>query len=210
MTQLRATARRDEIVRAAAAEFDEVGYAAASLSSIAARLGRTKGAMSYHFSSKASLAREVAEYHFRQWDGVVAKIDANSYSGLETMIVLAFVVAARFRDDVLIRAGMRLQHDAGLHDLELPQPFAWWTKMTASLLERARAEGELGPEIEVNAAAEVLVEAFVGVQQIAHRETGAKDIHERVERYWRMLLPGLGITNPAELVARLSAESTRF
>jgi AcrR family transcriptional regulator len=208
--QERATARRDEIIRAAAAEFDEVGYAAASLSSIAARLNRTKGAMSYHFSSKGSLAQEVASYHFKQWEGVLSSIRAEGFSGLELTIVLSFVVAARFRDDVLIRAGMRLQHDAGLRDVELPPPFTWWTVMTRDLLVEGRELGQLPAEGDLDAAAEVLVEAFIGVQEISHRLTGAQDIDHRVTNYWILMLPGLGVPDGAALVARLGAAASEL
>ena len=210
MTQQRATARRDEIIRAAAAEFDEVGYAAASLSSIAARLGRTKGAMSYHFSSKASLAQEVAEYHFRQWDTVLAGIRADGYVGLETMIVVSFVVAVGYRDDLLVRAGIRLQHDAGLREVKLPPPYVWWTAMTRSLLAEGQGAGQIGADVDLDAAAEVLVEAFTGVQLVAHSMTHAQDIFERVERYWLLLLPGIGVADGPALVSRLGAASADY
>jgi AcrR family transcriptional regulator len=209
--QERATARRDEIIRAAAAEFDEVGYAAASLSSIAARLGRTKGAMSYHFSSKGSLAQEVAQYHFNQWPGITEGIRADGLTGLEAMVTLAFVVAARFRDNVLVRAGIMLQHDAGLkNEIELPPPYVWWMTMTRGLLQEGQADGQVAADVDLDAAAEVLVEAFIGVQQVSHRMTAVQDIHERVERYWLLLLPGLGVKNVPELVARLSAASLKY
>jgi AcrR family transcriptional regulator len=210
MTQQRASARRDEIIRAAAAEFDEAGYAAASLSSIAARLGRTKGAMSYHFSSKASLAHEVADYHFTQWAGIHAAIRADGHVGLEAMIVLSFVVATRFRDDVLVRAGIRLQHDAGLRDVKLPPPYIWWTGLTRKLIEEGRELGQIPADVDLDAAAEVLVEAFTGVQLVAHSQTHAQDIYPRIERYWAMLLPGLGVENGAELVTRLGAASAAY
>jgi AcrR family transcriptional regulator len=210
MTQLRATARREEIVRAAAAEFDEVGYAAASLANIAARLGRTKGAMSYHFSSKASLAHEVAAYHFGQWEQVLTAIRADGSIGIDVMVLVSFSIAARFRDDVLVRAGIRLQHDAGLHDVELPRPFVWWTKMTHDLLIEGKDAGQLAADLDVDAAAEVLVEAFTGVQQVAHRMTGARDIHERIERYWLLFFPGLGVSDGPALVARLGAASVAY
>ncbi|MFC4243667.1 ScbR family autoregulator-binding transcription factor [Gryllotalpicola reticulitermitis] len=210
MTQPRASARRDEITRAAAAEFDEVGYAAASLSSIAARLGKTKGAMSYHFSSKASLAREVVEAQYRQWEDVLSGIRTDGYSGLDAMILLAFAVAQRFRDDVLVRAGIRLQHDAGLHGVDLPTPFVSWMSVTRDLLAEANANGELQPVLDLEGAAEVLVEAFTGVQQVAHRLTRAQDIHGRVQRYWTLMLPGLGVTDPVERVARLAQQSEAY
>ncbi|GAA4167139.1 ScbR family autoregulator-binding transcription factor [Gryllotalpicola koreensis] len=210
MTQQRASARRDEIIRAAAAEFDEAGYAGASLSSIAARLGRTKGAMSYHFSSKASLAHEVAEYHFTQWEGVHAAVRADGYVGLEAMILLSFVVATRFRDDVLVRAGIRLQHDAGLRDVKLPPPYVWWTGLTHKLLEEGRELGQIPANVDLGDAAEVLVEAFTGVQLVAHSQSRAQDIYERIERYWALFLPGLGVADGAELVKRLGAASAEY
>ncbi|GAA4161039.1 hypothetical protein GCM10022286_18030 [Gryllotalpicola daejeonensis] len=208
--QQRATARRDEIIRAAAAEFDEVGYAAASLSSIAARLNRTKGAMSYHFSSKGSLAHEVAQYHYNQWEKLAPAIHADGFTGLEAMMVLSFVVAARFRDDVLVRAGIRLQQDAGLTDVELPPPFVWWIKTTRDLLAEGQRTGQIAAAVDIDAAAEVLVEAFTGVQQVAHRMTGARDIHERIERYWLQFLPGLGVPDGRDLVARLGAAAAEY
>lgn len=210
MTQPRATARRDEITRAAAAEFDEVGYAAASLSSIAARLGKTKGAMSYHFSSKGSLAREVVESQYRHWEDVLARIRADGNTGIDAMILLSFAVAGRFRDDVLVRAGIRLQHDAGLHGVELPTPFVSWMEITHTLLEEAQQNGELNSVLDVDAASEVLVEAFTGVQQVAHRLTTAQDIEVRVRRYWILVLPGLGVADGRERVDGLAAAATAY
>ncbi len=210
MAQERAATTRDEIARAAAAEFDEFGYAAASLSGIAARLGKTKGAMSYHFSSKASIAREVVESQYRQWGEVVRRIRADDYTGLEAMILISFVVAGRFRDDVLVRAGIRLQHDAGLHAVELPTPFVGWMDTTRPLLAEAQAMGELPAELDIDAAAEVLVAAFTGVQQVAHRLTRAQDIDMRVRHYWLLLLPGMGVADGEAIVSRLAAASQTY
>ncbi|GAB3609257.1 hypothetical protein GCM10027414_13820 [Humibacter ginsengiterrae] len=210
MTQARGAARREEIVLAAAEEFDELGYAASSLSSIAARLDRTKGAMSYHFSAKEQLARELVVRHNGQWDEVLDRIRADGLIGLEAMVLLSFIVATRFRDDVLVRAAVRLQHDAGLRDVDLPTPFVGWTKITLDLLTEAGASVTLPSGLDLPGAAEVLVEAFTGLQQVAHRLTGARDIHARVERYWLLVLPGLGVADPKQLVTRLRAESQRY
>ena len=209
MKQARAAARRDQILHAAAAEFDEVGYAAASLSSIAARLGRTKGAMSYHFSSKASLAQEVAANQYEQWGEVLERIRADGYDGIEALVLLAFVVAARFRDDVVVRAGIRLQQDAGLHGVDLPTPFVGWNDLTKRLLDNA-SDVQLPPGLDTEEVAEVMVEAFAGLEQVSYRLAHATDIGDRVRRYWLLLLPGLGIGDAENLVARLSVESERY
>jgi AcrR family transcriptional regulator len=207
MTQERAGHTRNEIVRAAAAEFDALGYSGASLAHIAARLGKTKGAMSYHFASKSALAREVVESQYAEWGDVLERIRADGHRGLEATLLLSFAVARRFRDDVLVRAGIRLQQDAGLRIDEMPVPFVGWIDMTRELLAEADALGQIHPTLSVEECAEVLVEAFTGMQQVAHRITGARDIHDRVRRYWLLVLPGLGVPDGAELVTRLAAAS---
>jgi len=209
MKQARAAARRDQILHAAAAEFDEVGYAAASLSSIAARLGRTKGAMSYHFSSKASLAQEVAANQYEQWGHVLERVRADGYDGIEALVLLAFVVAARFRDDVVVRAGIRLQQDAGLHGVDLPTPFVGWNDLTKRLLDSA-PDLQLPPGLDTEEVAEVMVEAFAGLEQVSYRLAHATDIQDRVRRYWLLLLSAFRVSDAENLVARLSMEAERY
>jgi AcrR family transcriptional regulator len=53
------SARRAQIVDAAIGTVAEVGYANASLSRIAARLGISKGVISYHFAGKEDLIAEI-------------------------------------------------------------------------------------------------------------------------------------------------------
>jgi TetR/AcrR family fatty acid metabolism transcriptional regulator len=52
-------ARRQQIVGAAIDTIAEVGYAQASLARIAARIGISKGAISYHFAGKDDLIKQV-------------------------------------------------------------------------------------------------------------------------------------------------------
>jgi AcrR family transcriptional regulator len=52
-------ARREQITRAAIDVLAESGFAAASLSAIADRIAVSKGVLSYHFTDKADLVREV-------------------------------------------------------------------------------------------------------------------------------------------------------
>jgi TetR/AcrR family fatty acid metabolism transcriptional regulator len=52
-------ARRQQIVGAAIDTIAEVGYAQASLARIAARIGISKGVISYHFAGKDDLIRQV-------------------------------------------------------------------------------------------------------------------------------------------------------
>ena len=53
-------ARRQQIVSAAIDTIAEVGFAQASLARIAARIGISKGVISYHFAGKDDLIRQIA------------------------------------------------------------------------------------------------------------------------------------------------------
>jgi len=59
-------ARRAQITEAAIDTFAEVGYANASLSRIAVRLGISKGVISYHFAGKDDLIREIVTQVLQQ------------------------------------------------------------------------------------------------------------------------------------------------
>lgn len=195
---------------AAAAEFDELGYSGTSLSGIAARLGKTKGALSYHFASKADLAREVTESQYRLWADVLGRVRGDGYGGLTALVLLSFAVGRRFRDDVMVRAGIRLQQDTSLRGVPLPTPYVGWIRITSELLAEARSAGEVDGTVDADAAAEFLVEAFSGLQQVAHRLTAASDIEDRIGRYWAMLLPGLGASGYAPRILRLAAASSAY
>ena len=54
-------ARREQILRAAIELLAEGGYAAASLAAIAARIGSSKGVISYHFDGKDELLAQVVQ-----------------------------------------------------------------------------------------------------------------------------------------------------
>ncbi|WP_022881868.1 ScbR family autoregulator-binding transcription factor [Gryllotalpicola ginsengisoli] len=209
MPQQRASSTRDEILRAAAAEFDEFGYAGASMSGIGARLGKTKGALSYHFSSKEALAREIIESQFDYWASVLRSIRSDGHDALAAMILLSFAVGRRFRDDVVARAAIGLQHDASLARGVAPTPFVGWNELSFELLAEAVELHHAQPTLSTDDSVEVLVEGFTGLQQVARRLTAAADIDERVRRYWLLALPGLGVPAPCDLVDRLAAD-TRY
>src|ERR1700685_3036742 len=60
------SARRAQIVEAALETLAEVGYANASLSRIAVRLGISKGVISYHFAGKDDLIAEIVTQVLQQ------------------------------------------------------------------------------------------------------------------------------------------------
>ena len=83
--QQRSVTTRLLILKAAIAEFAEKGFEAASIRSIAERIGLQHPLITYHFPSKGALWRASAEYAFAQirdeWDKVAP--DARDMSALE-------------------------------------------------------------------------------------------------------------------------------
>jgi len=73
------SARRAQIVEAAIETLAEVGYANASLARIAARLGISKGVISYHFAGKDDLIAEiVSQVLQRAWAYIQPRIEAQT------------------------------------------------------------------------------------------------------------------------------------
>jgi AcrR family transcriptional regulator len=73
------SARRAQIVEAAIETLAEVGYANASLARIAARLGISKGVISYHFAGKDDLIAEiVSQVLQRAWAYIQPRIEART------------------------------------------------------------------------------------------------------------------------------------
>ena len=72
-------ARRAQIVAAAIETLAEVGYANTSLARIAARLGISKGVISYHFAGKDDLIAEiVSQVLQRAWAYIQPRIEART------------------------------------------------------------------------------------------------------------------------------------
>ena len=79
------SARRAQIVEAAIETLAEVGYANTSLARIAARLGISKGVISYHFAGKDDLIAEiVSQVLQRAWADIQPRIEAQT-TGPETL-----------------------------------------------------------------------------------------------------------------------------
>lgn len=68
------TARRAQLIDAAIATVNEIGYHRASLSEIAARAGVAKSSIVYYFSSKEALLLSVVEHVFARVDEVVTPV----------------------------------------------------------------------------------------------------------------------------------------
>ncbi|MER5310931.1 ScbR family autoregulator-binding transcription factor [Streptomyces sp. NPDC002773] len=177
---------RRAILEAASIVFEKRGFAAAPLSEIIAVSGATKGALYFHFSSKEELARGVIEAQF----SALAELQLEG-SPLQQAIDSTHAVAHALQHVPLVRAGIRLVIEQGSFTEPDPEPYLRWVEPAQALLEEARTEGELRPEVDVRAVAQLIVALFTGTQLMAQVLTQREDLSERITAFWQVVLPGL-------------------
>ncbi|MFI7100924.1 ScbR family autoregulator-binding transcription factor [Streptomyces sp. NPDC050161] len=184
VTQERAVRTRQAVLMAAAEVIKARGYAAATMAEIIRRAGVTKGALYFHFTSKHALARAVIE---EQTTSFLLKVTT---SRLQDAIDFTHQVALALRDDALLQAGARIAVETTFSEDPLV-PYQAWTDILTGMFVDAKENGELLPGVSPDAAAELLVAAYMGVQMLSQSETDRADLPDRVTQLWRHALPGL-------------------
>ena len=186
----RSARTRETILAAAAIEFDERGYAGASIGSISARAGTVKGHVQYHFRTKANIALEVIQASFAG-GAFLAPASGIPPRGSAALLASARSVAGRFQVDVGARATVRLLAERSQIDLELPTPYVGWMGRAAVMFEEAREDGEVRPDIDSAECAWLMVSAFFGVLSVSQTLGTLDRFLDRAERVVRMLLDSL-------------------
>jgi len=189
--QERAVRTRRAVLEAAAAVFAERGYAAATIGEILTRAQVTKGALYFHFDSKAALAQGVLEAQ------VTTDYHVPRELKLQEWVDAGLTLAKRLPQEPLLLAGVRLSAD-----LQGREVFgsAWpaWTELTAAFLSEAKERGEVLPHVVPSESAQVFLGAWIGVQYVSQAMSGWADLEVRMSALFNHMLPA--ITAPAVLV----------
>lgn len=203
--QDRAIKTRQQLLDAAAVEFDANGYLSTRLVDIASRAGVTRGSLYFHFDSKAAVASALATHQYERWADYVPARRADGYRGVRLLMLFAHDLTLGFRDDVASRAAVALIKESRQIDAELPTPYQGWIEQVAELLHEARADDELGRHVVVDDAAWLIVANVFGVQDMGDQLEQRQGICERLDSLWLYLLPGLGIAEAERYVAEVIA-----
>lgn len=191
-TQARALQTRRAIVRAAADAFVKHGFSGASLSEIAQQAGVTKGALYFHFPSKAALASAMI---LTQNEANAAMEEyASTYQGayLDLLVSMTRGLATRMLEDPTLRAAMRLAVEQGeTEDATLAGTYKTWERLVGDVAATAKERGELAEHVDPARLARFLVGAFTGLQTVSLVSSGLGDLEERVEDMWVLLRPAL-------------------
>ncbi|MEV5887155.1 ScbR family autoregulator-binding transcription factor [Streptomyces sp. NPDC052020] len=191
--QERAVRTRQAILVAAGEVFDEVGYEAATIAEILRRSGVTKGALYFHFSSKAELAQGVLDEQVNALP-VVPRGELCLQRSLDEALLLAFLLRGD-GGDAIVRGSVRLTVDQGAprDGLDRRLPMQGWERHTLGVLEEARAAGELLAHVDLVRVTKVLVGGMTGVQVLSNIMTGRRDMPERVADLYRHVLPSVAV-----------------
>lgn len=185
VTQVRALETRRGIVTAAAEVFLERGYAGTSLAEIADRARVTKGALYFHFASKAALANEVIGLQ-RETTAELVR-DAGTFDGdrLELLRALTYRIARCVVDDPRLRAAMRLTAEQPWSDGdETTGIHAEWASVLARVAAEGQRRGEVDDELDAERIGRLLVGALTGLQTVSGVGGAFADLIERVDDLW--------------------------
>lgn len=189
--QQRAKETRLAVIEGAARVFAEIGYGNASLTDITKRAGVTKGALYFHFTSKRELALAVIEEQHALVLSAGSGIVGSSRPALDKIIGLCRMFGQQLLDEPIVQAGIRLTFEASAFQADVSGPYEDWISTAEQLLQQARSDGAIRPEIDPAAFSRFLIASFTGVQMVSDVLTGREDVLLRIEQMWEFMLPAL-------------------
>lgn len=192
--------KRQEILIAAAKEFIERGYAAATLSSVAGRLGLTKGALAHHFPTKDELLVGLAEH----LDAAIIESEritrvAYPSSGIHSAVAYLVQLSAIAAKNVQVAATLLLLTDRGTPPNLIAELIFKWLDGLTLFLKQAQEEGQVSPDIDVQEAAEFMLATNIGTTLIPSRSGVPQNRRKRL-KYIRLGLQALGVTDTNKIV----------
>lgn len=189
--QQRAVRTRDSLLVAAALIFERVGYSGATLEEIVLRADATKGALYFHFRSKADLAHAVLATHYDQWEAIIKDAAAGDLDAYHTLGHVVSALARANQNDPVARAAVRLADERDQLETDAPTPPVDWVDYVAKLIRRGQRDGSIRRDVNSAASARVIVASFYGVDRMSARQTGRDDLLKRIDEWWTMLAPAL-------------------
>lgn len=165
--QERADRTRESLIHAAAVEFEHHGYALAKVVDISRRAGVSTGALHFHFDGKAALARTVESVAAMRLRRAVWRAQPYEGNALQRMVNTAEAIAGRLREDVVTRAGLRINcTSTGRSRLDMREE---WHRCVGRLLDEAADERLLADPAARRETARAVVGVTAGLAVLSWR-----------------------------------------
>ncbi|MER6735982.1 ScbR family autoregulator-binding transcription factor [Streptomyces puniciscabiei] len=190
MKQERAFRTRSDLILAAAEVFDEKGYVAARLAAISQQAHVSVGALHFHFENKEALAAAVERQAAAGLRSVMDEARTRRAGpALQLLINASHALMVKLRNDVVVRAGLRLNSDVayGCGEADLRNE---WEQCVQRLLDEAEREGTLADGVAPHNAVTLVVSATAGIEMLGRRSSSWLSPY-RMTGIWQMLLTSL-------------------
>lgn len=199
---------RAELLLAAALEIAERGYSGASFSSVAARLGLTKGAFAYHFPTKRALAIALMD-EFGAAFNQALELARQDYPGddLHTALHALRAIERKADSDPIVAAAFILMLDPQPPVDEIHEKFGWWVSTFEGFLSNAAESGQVALPVPLVDAAEFLVIALLGLTSLSRRTLGRPGVKDRM--HLRLLFTALGVKDTEGLISEVLGSDPR-
>ena len=190
---------RTELLYAAALEIAERGYSGASFSSVAARLGLTKGAFAYHFPTKQALAVALMEEFDETFSNAVAHAREDFPSDdLRTALFALREIEAKADTEPVVAAAFILMCDPQPPVEEIHETFRRWIATFIEFLQNAKASaGRVTGPLEDAATSS---SSPLGLTNLSHRTFARSSAKDQMHR---LLFSALGVSNTEALITEV-------
>ncbi|MFD9062478.1 TetR family transcriptional regulator [Kitasatospora purpeofusca] len=189
--QQRARRTREKVLDAAAEEFSTQGYSRATLNAVAQRTGMTKGALYGHFDSKRALAGALMSQSRQVWEEMRLTRDVPGVGAADVLEGLVLDLAQRLKEDVRLRAALRLATDVPDPAGPAPDILSDVQCGLVALIRRAQGEGSMAPR-PPELVAQILLAVLHGAPHVAFgRPDATPDDPAAHTAAWRILLDSL-------------------
>lgn len=185
--QQRAIATRRNALRGAAVVIERRGYEAATIAEMVQESQITKGALYFHFASKEAIAEAIIA---EQGEWLSAQ-PVDAAAPVQTIVDLSYAFVAALQTDPLIRASIRMTIDRAAGPEAVARGYSTWIEAVETLLRQARAAGTLADDVRPADCAYIITSSITGLQLTSDALTRRADLAERVESFWRLLVPAI-------------------
>jgi AcrR family transcriptional regulator len=182
-------ATRDKLLRAAFDEIYRRGFQAASLDTILAQAGVTKGALYHHFPTKAALGIAVVDEVVKgllleRWLGVLASQPGDPVTALQA--TLRFRAANLTAGEIALGCPLNnLAQEMSPLDEDfrrsIETTFEAWRDGFAEALRRGQAEGSVRSDVDARQVATFIVAAAEGSYGLAKNAQSSSMVRENLE-----------------------------
>lgn len=189
-----------KMLDAAAREMVQNGYAASSLSSIAGRMGLTKGALARKFPTKESLALSIiATLRATIAEELERSTQVYAESGLRGMVRFLLAIGAHATHEPQVAAAVILLADRSTPAHPIADLLEDWTDAIQRLLDEAQQHGEIPDTADTRTLAEYVLVTNMGEAVFGARAYTPQRPTPRL-RFMRITLRICGASDVDDLV----------